>query len=192
MRLPNDIQIVQAGRGAGKTYSLMNEINDALKTTNWSEVMVVFPEAQYAHWWIREWQIRFPAARVPNYVTANSTYRARGHSLRRVYIEDVDQFPDGIYDDSLQTVFFGIRFDNATVLANSNTILINARTCETEEPPRRKITWFDVQKFKDAYMIATMMAKIKEVNPYDQEEEGEGTTQTFKIEATNDAARWDA
>ncbi len=98
--------VIFHGRGGGKTYTIMTEIHDLIVGQNRrSDVLVIFPNMSYLHWWGREWTNRFPHIPMPRYTSINAMERVRGLRLAKVFVEDIEAIPDGIYSEKLEALY---------------------------------------------------------------------------------------
>lgn len=101
------IDVIQSGRGSGKTYTIMQEIKEAIVAgTAPSEIAVVLPDASYIHWWTRMWQHLMGTSVRPPEIMAytNAGIRLRGARLKRLYIEDIDGYAEGVYDSRINDI----------------------------------------------------------------------------------------
>lgn len=103
MRLGEISYVHLQGRGAGKTYRQMTWVHDAMVAGE--RVLGVFPNLAQYEWWLSEWRRRFPQMRPPDYVTAQSVNRARGRRVTKIFVDNVEEFPDGIYDRAFETIW---------------------------------------------------------------------------------------
>lgn len=139
--------IIQGGRGAGKTYRMMSEIHSLLISGRRPDVLVIFPEMRYVHWWIREWQDRFPQVPPPDYMTiGNMPFRIRGRKVARVFVEDVDSIPDGIYNPAFLDLYPAMAsFDDSEITFTSNWILENLTAHRAKHTSRSVLRRLAVQ-----------------------------------------------
>jgi hypothetical protein len=122
--------IIQRGRGGGKTYAIMTEINDLITQQRRQEILVVFPDHHYVYWWVGEWRRRFGSTPPPEYITVANRLKLRGRRVAKVYVEDVDQIPDGIYNDVFREIAPAMwsAFDDAEIICTSSWIGMNQIT----------------------------------------------------------------
>lgn len=176
------IHVIQAGRGAGKTYNMMTAVHEYVQAHSWEGVVIVVPDHRMVHWWVRSWQERFPFLSVPNVLSVRSLDRVRGTRLRRVYIEDVDRFEDGIYDQSLEMVWFALRGDDSEVYVTSSLnrlndaahtpyeIVVERRQAEYEEW-RRLDDALEREELGEIEMMLHIIHSINKPTLYDQDSE---------------------
>lgn len=101
------IDVIQNGRGAGKTYTIMQEIKEAIVAgTAPSEIAVVLPGSYHIHNWTRQWQYLMGTAMRPPEIMSYTTagIRLRGARLKRLYIEDIDGYAEGVYDSRINDI----------------------------------------------------------------------------------------
>lgn len=118
--------VVLNGWGKGKTYEIMSEIHDLIIAGRGSEILVVFPTLDYLHWWTRAWQDRFPQIPMVDYVSVTNTLKLRGRFYTKIYVEDIDLYDEGIYDERLIGITVSLRShsnDEELVLTCSPTVL---------------------------------------------------------------------
>ena len=159
--------IIQAGRGAGKTYTMMTEINELITQQRRQEILVVFPDHHYVYWWVGEWRRRFGSTPPPEYITVANRLKLRGRRVAKVYVEDVDQIPDGIYNDVFKEIAPAMwsALDDAEIICTSSWIGMNSKTHSkitttaniTAERIRRVMTERELQ---ERFGFAAMMAKM--------------------------------
>ena len=177
MSLPKNIQIIQAGRGAGKTYNMMTAVQEYVNAHSWEGVLVVVPDHRMVHWWVREWQQRFPFLTVPKVLSVRSLDRVRGYRLHRVFIDNVDWLEDGIYDQDLDMVWFALRGDayEAEVYVTSSLnrlndsahtpyeVLVERRQAEYEEQLRLEAEHErEMEELETLVMVLKMMNAISD------------------------------
>lgn len=106
--------VLPGGRGSGKTHAVMSEIHDLILAGERPKILVVFPDAHYVYWWGREWERRFPFE-MPRYTTIQRMDVVRGLRLRHVYVEDIDNVPDGIYNPKVNDLRIATLRDGGTI-----------------------------------------------------------------------------
>lgn len=97
--------MIFSGRQAGKTYTIMNEIHDLIVAGRRAEVLIVFPNMTYLHWWTRMWESMFPHIPMPKYVSIGNTMSVRGLRVAKIYVEDIDGYENGIYDERFNNIW---------------------------------------------------------------------------------------
>lgn len=118
-----DFNVIQNGRGGGKTYDIMTEIGNLVVAGRRPEILIVFPAINYLHFWSGEWRRRFGGMPMPEYVAINNTLKIRGREFSKIYVEDINTYEDGIYDQRLEmSVFpyiYGVHGDCEVVFTSS-------------------------------------------------------------------------
>lgn len=132
-----EYNIILSARQSGKTYRLMTEIHEMIVAGRYGEVLVVFPAHNWAHWWVRAWQDRFPWVPIPEHISINNTLNVRGRRLAKVYVEDVDQIQDGIYNERFNDIWPALvsPFGDEEVVFTSSLLDINQRSHSTNIKP---------------------------------------------------------
>lgn len=165
------IHVIQAGRRAGKTYNMMTAVQEYVNAHSWEGVLVVVQDHRMVHWWMREWQQRFPFLTVPKVLSVRSLDRVRGYRLRRVFIDNVDMLEDGIYDQDLQMVWFALRDAEAEVYVTSGLnrlndsahtpydVVVERRQAEYEEQLR-----IEAEHEREMEELETLVMVLKMVN----------------------------
>ena len=157
-----DRNVIFGGRQVGKTYTIMQEINEWIVKGRRAEILVVFPTAEYVHWWSRMWQYHFHNTPMPEYITINNRLKVRGRFFSKVYVEDVDMYEHGIYDERLREIEVSLRTplnDEEFVFTSSPIVLNQLPTPESvrmeyDQGLRRKAEW-------DRHMKVRMMLSQK-------------------------------
>lgn len=101
------IDVIQNERGSGKTYTIMQEIKEAIVAgTAPSEIAVVLLGSHRIHDWTRQWQYLMGTTVRPPEIMTHTTagIRLRGAHLKRLYVEDIDGYRDGIYDPRIMDI----------------------------------------------------------------------------------------
>lgn len=96
--------VIFNGRGGGKTYTIMTEMHELIVQGRRSDILVIFSTLDMAYWFKREWEYRFPHVQMPRYTSINAMDRVRGLRVAKVYVENIEQIPDGIYNEKLNWV----------------------------------------------------------------------------------------
>lgn len=161
------INIIQGGRGSGKTYTIMTEINELIVQQRRPEIIVVFPHHHYVYWWLGEWRRRFGSTPPPDYVTVSNRLKLRGRQLAKVYVEDINEIPDGIHNEIFDELRLNLRspLGDNEIVCTSGWILSNLKTHSkvtsaadiTRDRIRRVKTERELQ---DRFGFAAMMAKM--------------------------------
>lgn len=99
--LTKRMKVIQNGRRGGKSNEVMGEVHELIVAGRASEVLIVFPDQRQAYHWIREWHDVFPYVPVPEYTTINNMLKVRGMRLSKVFIENVEDYENGIYEPKL-------------------------------------------------------------------------------------------
>ncbi len=125
--------MIMSGRQLGKTYAVMTEIQAHIVAgIPPSEILVVLPQTRQIHYWTRAWEARFgPSIRIPVIASFSSAIpRAGNRMFRKMYIEDVDLYDDGIYERNLENIFYSLRspFGDEEVVFTSSLLAVNQRT----------------------------------------------------------------
>lgn len=120
--------VIQGPRRTGKTTRMMSEIRDLIVAGRHGEVLVVFPEIRYADWWLRMWRSLYAAVSPPKYVTISNLIPARGRYLSKVYIEDIDNYDEGIYDPRLEDLVLYSQLGDEEAVFTSSPHEINERS----------------------------------------------------------------
>ena len=92
-------------RQGGKTWAIMDEIKELAVQNRTAEVLVIVPSMSHREWWIREWRSKYPALTCPRIESLQSPVGVRGRRFEKIYIEDIDVNPEGIYDQKLWDVW---------------------------------------------------------------------------------------
>lgn len=117
--------VIQAGRGAGKTYNMMTEIRKYMTEHSWERVLVVLPSASHVHWWTRVWQERFPFLTIPRTVSVRDIYRTAGLHVNRIYIDNIDLIEDGWWNTDLDYLWPCLTGDDPEVYITSSLDPLN-------------------------------------------------------------------
>jgi len=172
--------VIQAGRGAGKTYNMMTEIRRYMTEHSLPRVLVVLPSASHIHWWTRSWQERFPFLTIPRIVSVRDIYRASGYRVDRIYIDNIDLIEDGWWNNELNDLWYCLTGDDPEVYITSSLDSLNQeahtpyevvearRQAEEREQEQVAAAAARVEEeSQKALMIAHMKAYILRV--YDQD-----------------------
>lgn len=120
---------IQNGRGTGKTYTLMSLVREQISETGHDSVVVVLPDHSYKRWWFREWRARFgTVVPLPFSVVSDNLLPLRGRfGLVKAYVEDIDTYEDGIYDERLHNLILSL-VEGGEILFTSGRNTLNQRT----------------------------------------------------------------
>lgn len=77
---------------------MMQMIHDLIVDGRRSEILVVLPDQHSVFWWTRMWNTLYPFLPMVEYTTAQNMLKIRGASFTKAFVENVDLYPDGIYD----------------------------------------------------------------------------------------------
>lgn len=114
----------------------MQEIKEAIVAgTAPSEIAVVLPDSSHIHWWTRMWQdLMGTSVRPPEImVYTNAGFRLRSARLKKLYIEDINEYEEGIYDPRIIEILPVAE----EVVFTSSWILLNLES-HTDERSRAK------------------------------------------------------
>lgn len=101
MSLWDITSIVFNGRRTGKTTWVMQQIHDLAIQNRTHEVLVVVSDSRMREFWVRTWRFEYPALTVPKIVTISNPLEARGRRFEKIFIEDIEDNEEGIYDHKL-------------------------------------------------------------------------------------------
>lgn len=130
MSLAKLMKVIQNGRGGGKSDAVMGEVHELIAAGRASEVLIVFPDQRQAYHWVRMWHDVFPFVLVPEYVTINNMLRVRGRQYSRIFIENVDTYENGIYEEKLDYLWPCLRspFNDEEITFTSSPLELNQRS----------------------------------------------------------------
>ena len=120
-------EIIFARRGGGKTYKIMTEIHDLIRSGSRADVLVIFPTMSYLHWWTREWEERFPHVPMVAYTALTAMDRVRGRTFKNVYVEDIIMDDEGINSTKLTWLYPCLKGEG-TITFTVRPIEINQRS----------------------------------------------------------------
>ena len=125
-----EFNVIFNGRQMGKTYTIMTEIHDLIVAGRATEVLIVFPAVNWVHWWVREWQSRFPFVPMVDYTTINNNLNVRGKRYSKIYVEDVGNIDDGVHNNRLEDIFMTLLspFNDEEVVFTCSPIELNQRS----------------------------------------------------------------
>ena len=103
-RWPDYISVIFRPRQMGKTSLIMDEIHELAVQNRTTEVLVVVPNQMHREFWEREWRNKYPALRPPAFLSLQNTLSARGRRYEKIYVEDIDLEPEGIYSEKLRDI----------------------------------------------------------------------------------------
>lgn len=161
--------VIVSGKQMGKTYTMMTEIHDLIVRGRHGDVLVVFPTSNYLHWWVREWQNRFPWVPMVDYTIGNNVLKVRGRQYGKIYVEDVDAYPNGIYEDKFQDLNMCLVGDDAEIVFSCSLLPVNQKSHNATVTVKRVYgklydKLFDSKKLQqqleDQMMVAQMVAYI--------------------------------
>lgn len=172
-----EYNVIFAGRGVGKTTKIMEEIHNLILAGRHSEIVVVFPTLDRAYFWVRAWHSRYGAVAPPMHVSASNLLKLRGKIISKVYVEDVDSYEHGIYDEKLQEVRIGLRsvLGDDEVVFTCSPLELNQRShSRTIQPSPQEVAakWLRERRRKkleeDDMMLAQIAARIyvKKAEPW--------------------------
>lgn len=124
----NTVKVILGERRAGLTSTLHSEIHDQV-VKGQRRNLVVFPSANYIHAFVRTWHDDFPFVPVPDYTLIGNLLKIRGMQYQCIYVEDVQNYEEGIYDPRLELLYISL-FNNDTVevLFTASKLPLNGRT----------------------------------------------------------------
>jgi hypothetical protein len=101
---PDYISVVFRPRQMGKTSLIMDDIHELAVQNRTTEVLVVVPSASHREFWERVWRNKYPALRPPAFLSLQNTLSVRGRRYEKIYVEDIDLEPEGIYSEKLRDI----------------------------------------------------------------------------------------
>lgn len=113
--------VLPGPRQGGKTYQFMTEIHELIQQGRRSEILVVFPEMGYLHFWTREWEQRFPHVPTTDYTVMESMDRIRGKYYGEIFVEDIETYQEGIYEDKIQYLYAALTEGGSITFSYSPT-----------------------------------------------------------------------
>jgi len=161
-----EYNVIQGGRQTGKSTALMTAVHQFIMDGNGaSEVLVVVPSHNYINWWTRTWQRRFPAIPVPPIISITNRMRVRGMQVKKIVVEDVNIYPDGISDIRLRDIFPAMR-DGEVVFTSSNDFPLNSKSHNLHHYDHEDLLRAKIRKARQArelrnrFDMAAIMAKL--------------------------------
>lgn len=166
--------VILGGRQSGKTWRIMHEIHDLIVAGQVKDsIVVVFPSLDQAYFWVRTWHDLFGTMQPPIYVTINNRLKLRGRILARIYVENVEHYDDGIYDERLQELQIGLHsvLGDEEVIYTSGWLPLNQRShSKTVKRSPQEIAeeWLNkkrrMKQLEDEMMVAHMLKYIEDSN----------------------------
>lgn len=122
--------VILNGRGSGKTWTIMNEMHELILAGRRAELLVVFPDVHYLSWWRNMWDGLFPQVPMPRYISINNRVRVRGLQVAKIYVEDIDGYEQGIWDERFRDIWPCLfsPFNDEEVVFTSSWLPLNQRT----------------------------------------------------------------
>lgn len=125
-----EYNVILRGRGGGKTWTIMHEMHDLILAGRATDILVVFPDTNYLIWWRRMWSELFPQVPMPRYISIQRCERVRGLQVVKIYVEDIDGYEDGIYDQRFEYIWPCLRspLGDEEVIFTSGWLVLNQRS----------------------------------------------------------------
>lgn len=182
-----EASVYLGGRGGGKTYAMLTEINELIVQGRRSEIVVVLKDPPALHWFTRVWYERFPTIEMPEYILITNRLKLRGKRLGKVFVENVELYEDGIYDERIVELFIGMTgalHDDPEIVFTSGWLELNQRS-HSKQLTAREIAAEKVRKviaqkrltteFGFAKQIATLLVESPDRSILDSFMEGKIT-----------------
>lgn len=128
--LTKKMKVIQNVCRGGKSNEVMGEVHELIVAGRASEILLVFSDKQQAYQWVREWQDVFPFVPAPDYVTINNMLNVRGKQVSRVFIENVEMYENGIYEEKLEWLWPCLRspLNDEQIVFTSSPLELNQRS----------------------------------------------------------------
>lgn len=122
--------VITNGRAGGKTWTIMHEMHDLILAGRRADVLVVFPNMSYLSWWRGMWEDLFPQIPMPRYISINNRERVRGLQVAKIYVEDIDTYENGIWDQRFYDIWPALRsaHNDEEVVFTSSWLDLNLRS----------------------------------------------------------------
>lgn len=122
------VKVILGDRRTGLTSTLHSEINSQI-VKGQRRNLIVFATADRIHGFVRTRQGDFPFVPVPDYTLINNLLKIRGMQYQCIYIEDIQDYDDGIYDSRLGNLFLSLyNNDEAEVVFTASRLELNQRS----------------------------------------------------------------
>lgn len=122
------IKVILNDRGQGLTSTVQSDIHEQV-VKGQRRNLVVFQSVDRVHSFVRTWHADFPFVPVPDYCTINNTLKIRGSQYQRIYVEDVHEYAEGIYDPRFNDVFISLfNNDEVEIVFTASRTEINSRS----------------------------------------------------------------
>lgn len=122
------IKVILGDRRQGLTSTIQSDIHEQVVKGQRAN-LVVFQAINRVHWFIRMWHDDFPFVPPPEYTTIVNRLKVRGMQFQRIYIEDVHEYDEGIYDPRFEELYMSLLHkDDVEVVFTASRTQINGRS----------------------------------------------------------------